>query len=179
MKQSEAWVLQAKSDFAAAQAVINDTDEPTYCQAIAKYQQVTEKSIKSIKGIIRTLNEQGAANIRISTTQHKVYREMNELNSLRRDRLKSDDKKWVDQINKKFNGLKADIEWLCDLAPSGQRDGTFFKNTEYPFNDASPGGWTAPAAPGIYTSVDVTRAYNLAQKLIKQADKFTSAMNRR
>lgn len=161
MKQSEAWVLQAKSDFAAAQAVFNDVDEPTYCQTIAKYQQVTEKSIK---GMIAALNERGATNIYISTTQHKVYREMNELNISRRDRLKSDDKKWVEQINGTLKRLEADIEWLSNLAPSGQKDGTFFKNTEYPFNDASPGGWTAPAAPGIYTSVDVTRAYNLAQK---------------
>lgn len=157
MKQSKAWVDQAKSDFAAAQSVFDNADEPAYCQAIAKYQQVTEKSIK---GIIRILNEQGAANIHISTTQHKVYREMDELNGSRRDKLKSDDKKWVDQINRTFSGLKTDIEWLCDLAPSGQKDGAFVKNTEYPFNDSSPDGWTAPAASGIYTSLDVTRAYN-------------------
>jgi HEPN domain-containing protein len=106
MKQSEAWVLQAKSDFAAAQAVFNDVDEPTYCQAIAKYQQVTEKSIK---GMIAALNEQGTINIHISTTQHKVYREMNELNSSRRDRLRSDDKKWVEQIDGTLKRLEAEI----------------------------------------------------------------------
>ncbi len=176
MKQSEAWVLQAKSDFVAARAIFNNADASTYCQAIAKYQQVTEKSIK---GIIAALNEQETTNIRISTTQHKVYREMEDLDRSRRDRLRSDDKRWVEQINSTLQGLKVDIEWLSNLAPSGQRNGTFVKNTEYPFNDLSLDGWTAPAASGIYASVDVTRAFNLAQKLLKQADKFISAMRRR
>lgn len=48
LKQSEAWVLQAKSDLAAAQAVFREDDASTYCQAIAKFQQTAEKSIKGM-----------------------------------------------------------------------------------------------------------------------------------
>ncbi len=183
MKQSKAWLEQAKSDWIAAQAmqvVPDDKDykkASSYCQAIAKYQQVTEKSIK---GMIAALNKQGIVNIRISTTQHKVTHEMNALAASRRNGMRSADKNWVEKIDSGLKKRKEDIEWLSNLAPSGQKeDGTFVKNTEYPFNDSSPGGWTAPAALGIYSSADVTRAYNLAQKLLKQASSFISAMDRR
>jgi hypothetical protein len=39
---------QAESDFRAAQRVDNSADPRTRCQAISKYQQSVEKSVKGI-----------------------------------------------------------------------------------------------------------------------------------
>jgi HEPN domain-containing protein len=60
MNQSEAWIMQAKSDLDAAKAVRKDSEFSTYCQALAKYQQVTEKSVK---GMIAALSEAGFSQV--------------------------------------------------------------------------------------------------------------------
>jgi len=178
MKQSEAWLYQAKSDFSAARAVQvapDDKKTSTYCQAIAKYQQTAEKSVK---GMIAALNEQGIPNIQISHS-HDLKHEISSLNSVRRTGLKSYDRNLVDKINATFNNRKADVDWLSRLAPAGPKDGTYLKNTEYPFNDTSLGGWAAPADAEIFFVTDVTKAYNLAQKLYKQANSIITSLRRR
>src|SRR5437870_2121831 len=48
MTLSQAWMQQAESDFRTAQRVDNEQDARTRCQAISKYQQCVEKSIKGV-----------------------------------------------------------------------------------------------------------------------------------
>jgi HEPN domain-containing protein len=176
MKQSEAWLLQAASDFAAAAAVFDKADASTYCQSIAKYQQTVEKSVK---GMIAALNEQEICSLPISHN-HELTHEIKSLNSLRRTGLKFYDKNLVDKINATLNKRKTQVEWLSDFAPTGPKNRTYSKNTEYPFNAASPDSWAAPAGVGSFSVADVTTAYNLAQKLHKQAnDVITSLLRRR
>ena len=48
MTLPQAWMKQAESDFRTAERVDNQGDARTRCQAISKYQQCVEKSIKSV-----------------------------------------------------------------------------------------------------------------------------------
>ena len=42
------WLIQVDSDLLAAHRVWDRSDERTFCQAAAKYQQATEKSVKAV-----------------------------------------------------------------------------------------------------------------------------------
>lgn len=174
MKQSEAWVLQAKSDLAAAQAVLKEGDVSTFCQALAKYQQVTEKSVK---GMVAALNELGISQPSISGN-HNLAHEMNGLDAVRRKRPDLDDTS-IGMIDRLLRGHKTDVMWLSALAPSGPKGQVYPKNTEYPFNDASAGGWTAPAASDVYALAEVKRAHSLAWPLHQIAARFASSLRRR
>jgi len=55
MKQSSAWIVQVESDFAVAEILFQKTDATTYCQAIAKYQQTVEKSVKAMVAAVNDL----------------------------------------------------------------------------------------------------------------------------
>ena len=48
MTLPQAWMQQAESDFRTAERVDNVADARTRCQAISKYQQCVEKSIKGV-----------------------------------------------------------------------------------------------------------------------------------
>lgn len=175
MKQSEAWVLQAKSDLAAAQAVLKESDASIYCQALAKCQQATEKSVK---GMIAALNELGISQATISGT-HTLEHEMNGLDAVRRKRPDLDSTS-VGVVDRMLRGYKSDIIRLSLLAPRLPKSGLAYpRNTEYPFNNASAEGWTAPAAPGAFTFEEVRRAQRLAWPLHQVAVRFTSSIRRR
>jgi len=175
LKQSEAWILQAKSDLAAAQVVFKEGNASAYCQALAKYQQATEKSVK---GMVAALNELGVSQLPISGN-HTLGHEMNGLDAVRRKRPDLDATS-VGAIDRMLRGYKADILALSALAPKLPKPGLVYpRNTEYPFNDASPEGWTAPAAPGTYTSEEVRKAQRLAWPLHQIAARFASSLRRR
>ena len=172
MRQSEAWIMQAKSDLDAAVAVMKDSDFSTYCQALAKYQQTTEKSVK---GMIAALKELGFSRFTFSGG-HTLDPEMKHLDVLRR----RPDLPSVQEINKIVVGHQSDILQLRRLAPRmpGQ-DQLFIRNTEYPFNDVSAGNWTAPAAEGIYAVEEVRKAHRTAWRVHHSAAKFTASLDRR
>lgn len=174
LKQSEAWVLQAKSDLSAAQAVFKESDASTYCQALAKYQQVTEKSVK---GMVASLKELGVTQLSISGN-HALEHEMNGLDAVRRKRADLDDAS-IGVIDRMLRSHKTGIIWLSVLAPSGPKGLVYPKNTEYPFNNASADGWTAPAASDVYTTEEVRRAHRPAWPLHQIAARFTSSLRRR
>lgn len=48
MSLPAAWMAQARSDYRAAQRLDNHQDPTIRCQAVSKYQQCVEKSIKAI-----------------------------------------------------------------------------------------------------------------------------------
>src|SRR6266516_3794837 len=70
MTLPQAWMQQAESDFRAAQRVDNNADARTRCQAIAKYQQCVEKSVK---GVLDKLHAAGITNAH-SDSRHHVAR---------------------------------------------------------------------------------------------------------
>lgn len=166
--------MQAKSDLVAAKDVQNENDASTYCQALAKYQQCTEKSIK---GMIAALNELGVSQPSISGN-HALQHEINGLDALRRSKSNLDSAS-VGVVDRVVKGYKADIIQLCSLAPSGPKYQVYYKNTEYPFNDASAEGWTASAVPGTYTWEEVKKAHQITWPLHQIAAKFASSLRRR
>jgi hypothetical protein len=177
MRQSEAWVLQAKSDLAAARRVLREDDPTTFCQAIAKYQQVVEKSVKAM---IAAINELGVAGTILTISgRHTLEHEVNQLDGLRRKKPGLDDAS-VDVIDRLLTRHKNAIGRLCSLAPKLPGAGSAYPvNTEYPFNDASPGGGTAPAAPETCVLRDVLEAQKRAWPLHHSAARFASSLRRR
>jgi len=174
LKQSEAWVLQAKSDLAAARAVLKENDASTYCQALAKCQQVTEKSIK---GMIAALNELGIPQATISGG-HSLEHELNGLDAVRRKKPDLDDAS-VGTIDRMLRKHKRDILWLSALAPSGLKGTVYPKNTEYPFGDTTLDEWTAPADVTTFTLAEVKQAQTVAWPLHQIAVRFASSLRRR
>lgn len=165
--------MQAKSDLSAALVVHKPADASTYCQALAKYQQVTEKSIK---GIVTALAEIGIPQATISGS-HKLEHELNVLDAIRRKKPGIDRVSLgtIDQILKSY---KTDIIWLSQLAPSGPKGTVYPKNTEYPFGDKTLNEWIAPADLGAFTAGEVNRAHRLAWPLQPKAAQFESALRR-
>lgn len=167
--------MQAKSDLDAAKAVRKDSEFSTYCQALAKYQQVTEKSVKSM---IAALNEAGFLQVSISGN-HALEHEINGLDALRRKKPGIDNAS-LEAIDKILKSYRSKIALLSSLAPSGPKGSVYPRNTEYPFHaDAALNNWTAPAAEGTYTLVEVTEAHKMVWPLHHLAAKFTSSLRRR
>ena len=86
----------------------------------------------------------------------------------------------IGAIDRMLRGYKADILALSALAPKLPKPGLAYpRNTEYPFNDASLGDWTAPAARSTYTLEEVKKAQRLAWPLHQIAARFSSSLRRR
>lgn len=174
MTQSQAWFQQILSDFAAAKGVRNDRDTTTYCQAIGKYQQVVEKSIKAMVAAIR---DQGIQ-FSVITPAHYPVDEINALNGLRR----AIDPASVEQISQIFTDKhRILVRDLCGLAPQYPRDNiTFRRNTEYPYNEGLPvGDWTAPASANGFTLDEVKLYYSLAWVTHRKVGRFVDTVRRR
>lgn len=169
MKQSQAWLAQAKSDYDAAQRVPVKQDPATYCQAIAKYQQSVEKSIKAM---VAAVNELGVEFFTI-TDSHSLTKEIKALQTLRR----AIDNTSIDRIARAFTPKRLRlIAEISLLAPRFPRDGAdFVRNTEYPFTLAS-GEWIAPASEGVFTMDEVNRYQGLAWELYQNISSFTSGV---
>ena len=128
--------------------------------------------------MIVALNELGVSQISISGN-HTLGHEMNGLDAVRRKRPDLDITS-VGAIDRMLRGYKADILALSALAPKLPKPGPAYpRNTEYPFNDASLGDWTAPAAPSTYTLEEVKKAQRLAWPLHQIAARFSSSLRRR
>ncbi len=175
MKQSAAWVIQAGSDLAAARRVLDEQDDSTFCQALANYQQVVEKSVKAM---VAALNESGVVQVTVSGN-HTLEHEINGLDAVRRKKYGVDNAS-LEIIDRLFRRGRADIMLLCTLAPKLPKPGAAYpRNTEYPFTDDSEEGWTAPAAPNTFSLEEVNRAARLAWPLYHSASRFASSLRRR
>ncbi len=167
MTESEAWLKQVESDFAAAEAVFNPGKASTYCQSISKYQQVVEKSVNVIDAVLR---EQGILFQR-AKAEHYPLKMINRLVrlSLRRE---SD---LATNMQRLFTRWNADIYDLCDLAPALPLEGELYqRNTEYPFQNED-GTWTAPADTDSFTAAQVQRFSIVAKNLRKEAQLIVTA----
>ena len=169
MKQSEAWLRQARSDYDAAQRVIVKQNSTTYCHAVAKYQQCVEKSIKAM---VAAVNELGVEFFTI-TASHAPDKEIRMLQNLKR----AIDNTSVNQIARVFSEKRLLlIDEISRLAPRYPRVGEVFtRNTEYPYTLPS-GEWMAPAAPNAFTEEEVNRYQSLAREIYQNVSRFVGAV---
>ncbi len=166
MKQSAAWIVQVESDFAAAEKLFQRNDATTYCQAISKYQQTVEKSIKAMVAAVNDLGSDLTV-----TASHLPIAEIDSLLQVRR----VIDNVSVDRLAKIFKDHRVAVENLCRLAPKWPEDGkSFARNTEYPFvlNEE----WTAPAVEKSFTLQETVNAQSTAKAFHKAAITFVEAV---
>ncbi len=166
------WLNQALSDHHAATRLLDVEDCATYCQAISKYQQVVEKSVKAIVAAVRDVG------IRAINTgyMHEVEKLVSALVLLPKAKGPTNLK---DQIKALLNeGRRGEIRALCALAPKRPGPGELARrNTEYPFQRPD-GSWIAPHEEGAFDLSDVERFRSLASRIIEGAAKIISAVDR-
>ncbi len=166
MRESEAWIVQVKSDFATAEKLFDETQTSLYCQAIAKYQQVVEKSVKAM---VASVKDAGVP-INPVTRSHSLTREVQSLKLLRRA-----DNASTEAIARLFAQYQTAIEDVSKLAPAWPQPGQLFsRNTEYPFEVA--GGWSAPAEAGVFSWAEVKEVRETAWIIHRRAMKFAQAV---
>jgi hypothetical protein len=166
MTEAEAWKAQVESDYAAARAVWVQDDLKTYCQAIAKYQQVVEKSINFIDAVLR---EQGLLVGRVRA-EHYPERMINRLVRL----PQSENKTVAQRLVRIFSRWLPDIYDICALAPKlPPRGEPYQRNTEYPFQ-CQDGMWTAPA-DAQFTQAEVSRFERVARQMRAEAEQIAVA----
>ncbi len=177
VRQSEAWLLQIASDFAAAELLFQNmqTNPVLRCQALAKYQQVVEKSVKAM---VPAVEELGIRFMTV-TRDHVPAKEIDALLSLRQAIRNTA----ADYLAEKVltRRRKSQILALCRLAPQYPVPGqAFLKNTEYPFNSSEFDLtiWTAPAAMSEFSEEEVQAARELAWTLMRHVKKFVSSVRR-
>ena len=178
MKQSQAWLLQIDSDWAAAEFLSKQAvKHPNLrCQVMAKYQQVAEKSIKVM---VAAVNELGTATFTTITSKHIPAAEIRALSGLKR----LIDNTSIDHLKNKVLTTEKikQIDALCRLSPEYPEAGKpFLKNTEYPFNlsETALDDWTAPAVPDTFTEAELQTAYQLVWVLRLQVQRFVSGVGR-
>jgi len=166
---AECWFIQSRSDLAAGAKVFDKSDATTYCQAIAKYQQAVEKSIK---GLVAGFKNAGILSCDLQNV-HDVQKPMRVLMNLPR---KADNK----DIQNKIRGLLFEnrrnvIATLCALAPKGHKP--VRRNTEYPFQKTDE-SWLAPAEVGAFAIEETARFSSLARKIVGDAPRIVRALRR-
>ncbi len=166
MKESEAWIMQVKSDFATAEKLFDETQPHFHCQAIAKYQQVVEKSVKAMVAAARD----AGVPINPVTRSHSLTKEIQSPKLLRRA-----DNASTEALARLFAQYQTAIEDVSRLAPAWPQPGQLFsRNTEYPFEVT--GGWSAPAEAGVFTWAEVKEVRETAWVIHRRAIKFAQAV---
>jgi len=166
MKQSEAWLVQAAADLVAGEKLFQKDDATSYCQAIAKYQQTVEKSVKAMVAAVNELGSELTV-----TPSHVPTKEIDALLILRN----AIDNASVRRLAKTFEMHRKAVEDLCRLAPRWPDDGkNFARNTEYPF--LLDGKWTAPVVQGSFTLQEAKDGQSTARAFHKAADDFAVAV---
>jgi HEPN domain-containing protein len=164
-----AWIRQAASDFRSAEYSVGIQDA---CQAIAKYQQVVEKSVKAIA--------EGFYDRKLSSGPMRAGHDVDRLiSTLLSVRLRKSNVKLAQRITGLFNEPRRDqIRSICRLAPNRPAAGQLqARNTEYPFQN-SDGTWRAPADPGSFGRPEVDRFRQLAHDLGDGARRIVSTIYR-
>ena len=139
-------------------------------QALAKYQQVAEKSVKAMVSAIVDI---GITFMTI-TPSHVPSKEIDALRNLKRT-IHPSTAGTIARIltDKRCNAILT----LCQIAPKYPEKGQSFpRNTEYPFQDAA--GWIAPVSEGVFSVAEVEDARTLTWVLHHQVIKFVSAARR-
>ena len=166
------WLDQAKSDWATAERVIDRRNPSTYCQVIAKYQQIVEKSIKSI---VAAVDQAGIVTIRIGYS-HELAKLMQSLirgsYPSRQLDVKEKIKSLIDENTRHV------VISLIDLAPKQPRPGELARrNTEYPFQK-SGGDWVSPCDDEVFSLAEIDQFRSLAHRILLGSDRIVSSLER-
>jgi HEPN domain-containing protein len=121
MTLPQAWMQQAESDFRTAQRVDNDHDARTRCQAISRYQQCVEKSVKAVLDRLY-----GAGLIHnCSDRSHQVARYASVLTDFPAPR---DNRDLLNQLRRRFtDAVVEQINLLDSLVPEYPATGALAK----------------------------------------------------
>ncbi len=171
MTLPQAWMRQAESDFRTAHRVDNDQDSRTRCQAISKYQQCIEKSVKSVldrlyaAGLVRNGSDRS----------HKVARYVSVLKRFPKTKNSRD---LLDRLRRLFTDpVVEQIGLLDSLVPEYPVPGALAKrNHEYPFQDAT-GGWHAPCDNDVFTAAEMRRIRHCAGMLVRDLRRVLDALD--
>lgn len=168
MDEPTAWLYQALADRQAAELFMSDEAGAGRCQAISKWQQTVEKSVKALVSALHDAGILGAG----FRPRHEVERYVAMLVRLPRAAGNRTIQHLLHGLldQKTREGIKA----LDGLAPQMPPR----RNTEYPFQDTS-GGWTYPAAEGVFSQEEVQQFRALAHRVQDGAGRIVSVLRRR
>jgi hypothetical protein len=172
MTLPEAWMREAESDYRAAQRVDNESDPQTRCQAISKYQQCVEKSVKAVldklyaAGLVRNGSDRS----------HKVARYVS---MLTRFPVTKDSRDLLKQMQRLFTpAVGEQIELLDSLVPEYPATGSLAKRDhEYPFQDAA-GNWHAPCDDDAFTAGEIKRIRHCAGVVVRSLRRVLVGLDR-
>ncbi len=172
-EMSHLLLSQAHSDLCASVRVLVPADASTYCQAIAKYQQAVEKSIKALGA---ALDSSGLMKMEIA---HYYRHDVTKMVGAISTRTMSGTNPSLHAIRSTLNSQTINmITKLCALAPSRSKQEVLgARNTEYPFQ-TSCGEWTCPAKPGSFSFNEVKNFRKFSQSLFDRCSRHISALRR-
>ena len=170
MTLPQAWMEQAQSDFRTAQRVDNAHDARSRCQAISKYQQCVEKSVKSVLDKLHSANLVRTR----SDRAHRVARYAAVLSAFPATR---DSRDLLNQLRTLFSDrIVQQIDLLDSLVPEYPPPGTLARrNHEYPFQDAA-GDWHAPSEEHAFTPGEIKRIRHCAGLLVRRLGEIFEAL---
>jgi HEPN domain-containing protein len=171
MADAGPWLRQARSDLSAAERVLVTEESSTYCQVIAKCQQVVEKCVKSIA---TELADRGIVSLTIGARGHGVEQF---IAAIRRAPRRDHGKAVPEYVREVLERNLQEIRKVMRLAPTGLREGVLPRNTEYPFQDAR-GILIAPADNGSFRIEEVKQFIALARRIFKQANTLIDVTRR-
>ena len=167
------WLSQAHSDLAASDRVLITADGSTYCQAISKYQQAVEKTVKALGAALRSAG--------IMTLPNKYYyrHDVTEMAKAMSRPVVIGGRSVLPSIqNTLHSGAMQEITKLCSLAPARPQPGTLHsQNTEYPY-EIRFGQWTYPASPSSFKWKDVERFQRFSKRLYYDCSRIIAALDR-
>jgi hypothetical protein len=171
MTLPQAWMQQAESDLRAAKRLDNHAAASTRCQAISKYQQCVEKSIKAVLDRLFAARLVGQGSDRL----HRVSRYATVLG---RFPATPDNRALLNQLNRLFTENVVDqINLLDSLVPAYPAPGAAAaRNHEYPFQDVA-GDWHAPSDEDAFTVGEMKRIRNCAGLLVPRLRKILEALD--
>lgn len=174
MKLSDAWLMQSRSDWDAAQRVFCENAPLTYCQSIAKCQQTVEKAVKAL---VTALGEADIMTLDIGW-KHEVEKFVAAFARIpRRDNVERRD--IIAGISALFSDdIRSGIRTLDAFVPKRPPPGQLLqRNTEYPFH-ATDGTFSAPAEADVFSLETTRRCQSVAERVYIGCDKLTRTLRR-
>jgi len=177
MTLPQAWMLAAESDYRAGKRLENQSDPRTRGQAISKYQQCVEKSVKAV---LDKLHAAGLIPSR-SDRSHAVARYVSILTRFptTTNRYTKNDRDLLKQMQRLFTAaVVGQIRFLDSLVPEYPATGTLAKrNHEYPFQDAA-GNWHAPCETDAFTAGEMERVRHCAFVMVRGLRRVLGSLER-
>jgi hypothetical protein len=171
MTLARAWMRKAESDLRTAQLLDERNDANARCQAISKYQQCVEKSIKGV------LDNLFAARLVIqgSDRSHRVPRYASVLVGFP---ATPDTRALLSQLRLLFSDrVLEQINLLDSFVPAYPARGTHAaRNDEYPFQDVA-GDWHSPSDADAFTAGEVKRIRRCSGLLVRRLGLILGALD--